>query len=338
MSALQFYHHEAPFLLERGGTLPRLTIGYHTWGTPSADNVVWICHALTASSDAADWWSILVGPGKAFDPERHYIVCANILGSPYGTTSPLSPNPDTGQPYYHDFPHLTVRDLVAAHRLLAHHLGVRTIRLLAGGSLGGYQVLEWAAMAPEEVDRLFLIATSARESAWGIAAHTAQRMAIEADATWAAGGAEAGRAGLKAARATGMLLYRAYCTYETKQEDPQAAEKWEAYRAESYIRYQGEKLAGRFNAYSYYLLSRTMDTHHLGRGRSSAVEAVLQGITQPTLLISIEEDGLCPPAEAERMAGAMPQCTHHRIHSVNGHDGFLTEEAAITEALEQWSW
>ena len=183
---MKFFHYPHHIELEGGGSLPELTIAYTTYGTMNADksNVVWICHALTANSDAADWWHGVVGKDHVIDPEKYFIVCANILGSCYGTTGPLSINPVTKQPYYSSFPLITIRDMVNAHMLLRKHLEIEKIFLLMGGSMGGYQAMEWCIMEKDIIEQFFLLATSPTESAWGIATHTAQRLAIEADGTW----------------------------------------------------------------------------------------------------------------------------------------------------------
>src|SRR5699024_7007506 len=135
--------YQKPFELESGEVMPEIVIGYHTFGTlnEAKDNVIWICYALTANSNVTDWWNGLAGEGKVWDPEKHFIVCANILGSCYGSSGPLTTNPTTGKPYYHQFPRMTIRDLVKAHSLLRVHLGIEEIKVLAGGSMGGYQVL-----------------------------------------------------------------------------------------------------------------------------------------------------------------------------------------------------
>lgn len=161
---VKFYHHDRPFELECGGVLPSLSIAYHTYGTLSAarDNVVWVCHALTANSDVADWWPHTVEPGRFLDPGKWFVVCANILGSPYGSTGPMSVNPATGQPYYGDFPRLTIRDMARAHALLATHLGVDRIHAMVGSSVGGFQAIEWVCEQPERFDKLILIATDAK--------------------------------------------------------------------------------------------------------------------------------------------------------------------------------
>src|SRR6187402_389352 len=204
---MNFFHYPHQFKLECGDTLGKLTIAYTTYGTlnESKTNVVWICHALTANSDAADWWDGIVGKNHVIDPDKYFIVCANILGSCYGTTGPVSINPVTKAPYHNSFPLITIRDMVNAHILLRKHLEIEKIFLLMGGSMGGYQAMEWCIMEKDVINRLLLLATSATESAWGIATHTAQRLAIEADSTWRSNSPEAGAKGLKAARALGML-------------------------------------------------------------------------------------------------------------------------------------
>ncbi|MBC7688259.1 MAG: alpha/beta fold hydrolase, partial [Aquabacterium sp.] len=196
---MNLFHYPHPIALESGGTLPELTIAYTTYGLLNAEksNVVWVCHALTANADAADWWKGVVGPQHVIDPKKYFIVCANILGSCYGTSGPLTINSTTGQPYYHSFPIVTIRDMVKAHILLRQHLGIEKIALLMGGSMGGYQALEWSVMESTLIEKLFLLATSPTESAWGIATHTAQRLAIEADATWQNPSPQAGAKGLK---------------------------------------------------------------------------------------------------------------------------------------------
>lgn len=334
---MQFFDSDRPFVLESGQTLPGLRIAYHMYGklNAAADNVVWVCHALTANSDPADWWKGLVGADTLIDPEKYCIVCANIIGSCYGSTGPLSIDPATGRPYYSDFPLVTIRDMVQAHILLRRHLGIEKIRLLMGGSMGGYQALEWCVMEPAVIQRLFLIATSPSESAWGVAVHTAQRLAIEADTTWHDHTPQAGAKGLKAARAIGMLTYRNYGTFQERQTDPDP-EKIDDFKASSYINYQGEKLVKRFNAYSYWLLTKSMDSHHLGRGRGGDLIAVLRSISQPTLIMGIDSDILCPLDEQRFMAAYMPHATLVEIGSAYGHDGFIIEARQITEHLGRW--
>jgi homoserine O-acetyltransferase len=311
-------------------------VAYHTYGRLNEDrsNVVWVCHALTANSDVAAWWPGVVGEQGAIHPDKYFIVCANILGSCYGSTGPLSEDPRTGNPLYRSFPELTIRDMVKAHILLRKHLGIDCIHLLMGGSMGGYQALEWCVLESELIGRLFLIATSPAESAWGIAIHTAQRLAIEADPSWQSPMAEAGRSGLKAARAIGILTYRNYGILVERQTDPDK-EKLDGFRASSYINYQGEKLADRFNAYCYWLLTKAMDSHQLARGRGS-LEEVLSGIRQQTLIVGIGSDILCPVEEQRLMARYLPDALLVEIDSAYGHDGFMVEGEKIATLLREW--
>ena len=261
----RIYTAPGPFELETGHTLPELRIAYHTYGTLNAakDNVAWVCHALTANSDVADWWPHTVEAGRFLDPARHFVVCANIIGSHYGTTGPLHVNPATGRPWYKDFPPFTIRDIVRAHRLLADALGIGRIGTLVGSSVGGFQAVEWAVAEPERIERLVLIATAAKASPWAIAIDETQRMAIEADTTFGQPRDDAGMKGLAAARAIGLLSYRGPEGYNLTQQDRE--ERPAVHRACTYQQYQGEKLCRRYNAYSYYAILDAFDTHDAGR-------------------------------------------------------------------------
>ncbi len=334
---MEVFHYPHNFQLENGQTLPEIAVAYHTYGSLNADktNVVWICHHLTASSAVTQWWPGVVGPGAVLDPAKYFIVCANILGSCYGTTGPHSVDPLTGEPYYNKFPQVTVRDMVKVHILLRKHLGITSIHLLAGGSMGGYQAMEWAFTEKAIIKNLFLLATSATESAWGIATHTAQRLAIEADNTWLQPDAHAGSKGLKAARAIGMLTYRNYGIMVKNQTDTDS-EKLDGYKASSYINYQGDKLVKRFSAYCYWLLTKAMDSHHLARGRGGDIDKVLQQIPQPALIIGVSSDILCPLQEQRHLAQYMPKATLIEIDSTYGHDGFMVESEKIARFLSGW--
>jgi homoserine O-acetyltransferase/O-succinyltransferase len=334
---MDYFHYEGPVQLEGGGILPGLTIAYHTYGqlNSAKSNVVWICHALTANSDAERWWPGVIGRNTCLNPEDYFIVCANIIGSCYGTTGPLSMNPSLNEPYYSDFPMVSIRDMVRGHILLRKNLGIERIHLLMGGSMGGYQALEWCMLEPGMISDLFLIATSSTESPWGIAVHTAQRLAIEADITWRDPSPSAGKKGLKAARAIGILTYRNYGILSQKQTDPDT-EKLDHYRASSYVNYQGEKLAERFNCFSYWLLTKAMDSHHLARGRGGHLVPVLEQITQRTLIIGINSDILCPPQEQRFLAQHMPDSLLIEIDSAYGHDGFMVEAEKISGHLKDW--
>ena len=321
--------------------MPQLEIAYHQYGrlSPQGDNVIWVCHALTANSDVAAWWPGLFGPGKALDPTRHFIVCANVPGSCYGSTGPLSNHPEHGSIYAHDFPSLTIRDMVAAHERLREHLGISRIHLLLGGSLGGQQALEWAATHPERIEHLALVATNARHSAWGIAFNESQRMAIAADQSWATNSPYAGLTGMKAARAMALLSYRNYETYTRHQSEAEGRALSPGgnrdYRAATYQQYQGQKLAARFNAYSYWRLSEAMDSHDVSRGRGS-LAAALQKVRARTLVLGIHEDLLFPPEEQRLLAAYIPHANLHLFHSSLGHDGFLVETSAISQNLKSF--
>ena len=334
---MEIFHYPHPFELENGQLLPEISVAYHTYGALNADksNVVWVCHHLTASSAVAQWWPGVVGAGCVLDPAKYFIVCANILGSCYGTTGPHSIDPLTKEPYYSNFPAVTIRDMVKAHMLLREHLTVNAIYLLVGGSMGGYQAMEWAFMETDVVKRLLLLATSATESAWGIATHTTQRLAIEADNTWLQPSPTAGAKGLKAARAIGMLTYRNYGIMVKNQTDNDP-EKLDHYKASSYINYQGNKLVKRFNAFCYWLLTKSMDSHHMARGRGGDIDKVLQLMPQPALIIGISSDILCPLEEQRHLAQQMPAATLIEIDSTYGHDGFMVESEKIAKYLSAW--
>ena len=334
---MNYFNYPHKIALEGGDSLPSITIAYSTYGTMNTDksNVVWVCHALTANSEAAEWWAGLIGSGKVIDTEKYFIVCANILGSCYGSTGPLSINPITEAPYYSSFPLVSIRDMVKAHILLREHLGIEKILLLMGGSMGGYQAMEWCITENDRIGQVFLLATSATESAWGIAIHTAQRLAIEADQSWQSASAEAGANGLKAARAIGMLTYRNYNIMVARQTDPDT-DKLDHYKASSYIEYQGDKLVQRFNAMSYWLLTKSMDSHHIGRGRGGNTALILKEIIQKTLIIGINSDILCPIAEQQFLNRHLPNANLVVIDSNYGHDGFMVETSIISQHLANW--
>lgn len=329
---VQYFEYNAPFPLERGGELPALRIAYHTYGRMNAagDNVVWVCHALTANSDVADWWPHTVEEGRFLDPTHYFVVCANILGSHYGTTGPLHVNPATGEPWYGDFPHFTIRDMVAAHRLLARELGIGRIAALVGSSVGGFQAVEWAVEEPERFERLVLIATAAKASPWTIAIDETQRMAIEADATFGERRDDAGMKGLAAARAIGLLTYRGGEGYNLTQQDRE--EFPTVHRASTYQQYQGEKLCRRYNAYSYYAILDAFDTHDVGRGRGG-VAAALGGIRARTLVVGITTDMIFTPREMRELHGQIPGSLYREIDSPFGHDGFLVEYEQLDAIL-----
>lgn len=330
------YNCSNPLTLESGYILPRYHLAYTTYGSINdlKDNVVWIFHALTANSEATEWWPGLVGDGKLFDPKKYFIICVNMPGSCYGSVGPLDQDLETGQPYYHGFPFFTPRDMIRAFQPLRKHLGIEKIKIGIGGSMGGQQLLEWAIEEPGLFEYVFPLATNARHSSWGIAFNASQRMSIEADCTWKNKNAEAGLEGMKAARSIALISYRHYDTYHASQSE-HGLEKIEDYKSESYQKYQGEKLARRFNAFSYYFLSKGMDSHNVGRGRMSA-ENALQKIEAKTLAIGIETDLLFPVSEQKFLADHITDGKFAAIESLYGHDGFLLEYEQIQHLITEF--
>jgi homoserine O-acetyltransferase len=302
-----------PLVLECGDVLRNLRVHYTTYGNLNASksNVVWVFHALTGSSDAADWWPGLIGEGKTFDPKYDFIICANMLGSCYGSTEATS----------FDFPLITIKDMVKAHQMLHKDLGLGKIRVGIGGSMGGQQLLEWAVQEPELFENIVPMATNAQHSAWGIAFNEAQRMALKGDP----------EGGIKTARAIGMMSYRGAEIYNDKQTDED--DRLDDFSASSYQRYQGEKLQKRFSPFSYYSLSRSMDSHHVGRNRGSIKEA-LSSIKAKAIVIGLATDLLFPIQEQELISRCIPNSTLHIVPSKYGHDGFLVEEAQIAQLLQ----
>lgn len=331
------YSYEAPFTLECGATLPRLDIAYHTYGalSPKKDNVIWVCHALTANSEVADWWPHTVEKGRFLDPEKWFVVCANVLGSCYGTTGPTSVNPETGRPYYGSFPNVTVKDMVACHKLLAAYLGISHVRLLIGASIGGYQAIEWAATDPLWADKYAFLFTAPRVTPWIAAFNESQRMAIELDPTYGSDTAEAGRAGMAVARSIGLLSYRGGSGYNLSQANRGDEPSVFSHRVHSYQRYQGEKLRRRYDSYAYVRMCNAVDSHDIGRGRSS-LESALRAIKAPTLLMACSTDLIFPPEEQNIMRENIPNNTFRLIESPFGHDGFLVEYEQLDAIIQEF--
>mgnify|MGYP003293105412 FL=1 len=334
----KLYRHNAPFKLESGEVLPSLEIAYDTFGelNEAKDNVIWVCHALTANSDVADWWPHTVEHGKFLDPERYFIVCANFLGSHYGTTSPLTVNPATGKKWYYDFPRITVRDMVACHQLLAKELGIERVKLLIGSSIGGFQCMEWAIMEPEFMENLALIATTTYSEPWAAAFNESQRMAIRLDPSWGEERDDAGLDGMAVARSIALISYRGGAAYNaTQQELSNPLEASFDRRAHSYQQYQGEKLRRRFNALSYYRLSEAVDSHNIARGRGTIAEA-LSRIKARTLVVAISSDILFPVEAHTPLREHIADVEYHLIESEFGHDGFLVEHEKLNSIIQKF--
>lgn len=332
---LQYFYWNEDFLLETGITLPGFRLAYTTFGSlnKTADNVVWVFHALTANSNVIEWWPELVGNGKLFDPQVHFIICVNMPGSCYGSIGPLDINPTSGKPFFHQFPLITTRDMIRMYQLLKEHLNISQIKIGIGGSMGGQQLLEWAIEEPLLFQNIFPVATNAVHSAWGRAFNASQRHAIEADATWLREHPDAGMNGMKVARSIALLSYRHYETYKFSQ-DENDQQKVTEFKTESYQKYQGEKLARRFNAFSYYFLSKSMDAHNVARNRMGMTQA-LQQICANTTVIGIPTDVLFPIQEQELLAAHIPGADLTLIHSKYGHDGFLLEFEQLEKIVFQ---
>ncbi|HET6569284.1 MAG TPA: homoserine O-acetyltransferase [Rhodothermales bacterium] len=328
------------FRLENGRVLFDVPVVYQTWGAlnDAGDNVVVICHALTGDTDVEAWWGPLLGPGAVFDTDRFFVVCANVPGSPYGTVSPLTVNPETRKPYGPDFPVVTIRDTVALHKQVLDHLGVNQVAVAAGGSMGAMQVLEWAFYG-DYVQALIPLAVGGRHSAWCIGWSEAQRQAVYADPKWQGGAydpSDPPTAGLAAARMMAMVSYRSRRSFETRfgrEVMPGGGE--EPFAIESYLRYQGEKLVNRFDANCYVRLTQTMDTHDVARGRGP-YEKVLRSIKQPALVVGFDSDVLYPVEEQRELAEHIPDAELHVVECLHGHDSFLIEFERLDAIIRPW--
>ncbi len=328
--------YNQPFVTEIGGTLPALEIAYDTWGklNEKGDNVIWVCHALTANSNVEEWWPGMVGKDMVFDTNRYFVVCANILGSCYGTTGPLSINPETGRPWLNDFPVVTIRDIVRLHEILRENLGIKRIHTVIGSSIGGYQALEYSIMYPDVVQRLIFIASNAKQTPWAIAFNESQRLSIDADGSFFDNDVNGGKKGMKAARSIALLSYRtAYAYNQTQAEEND--EKTGSYRAASYQAYQGDKLVNRFNPWSYYRLTQLSDSHNVGRGRGGVVNALKQ-VKASTLCVGIKSDILYPVNEQKFVAENVPDGSYSEIDSFFGHDGFLIEAGQVSAVIKKF--
>ncbi len=325
------------FELESGVRLPSVTVAHRTWGRlgPAGDNAVLVCHALTGGADVDRWWGALLGPGRALDPERDFVVCSNVLGGCYGTTGPASARPGGGC-WGGCFPAITIRDIVRVQAALLERLGVRRLRLVIGGSLGGMQVLEWALGFPQQVEAIVPIAVSARHSAWCIALSEAQRQAIYADPRWRGGSYpadDAPEAGLAVARQVAMCTYRSRESLEPRFS--RGAGPDGGFAVAAWLRHHGRSLVQRVDAASYVALTRAMDPHDVGRGRGGWREA-LAGVRSRALVVSVDSDVLYPPVEQEELAAALPNARLATLRSPHGHDAFLIEAEQVNRLVAEF--
>mmetsp|Transcript_8493 Transcript_8493/g.10201 ORF Transcript_8493/g.10201 Transcript_8493/m.10201 type:complete len:381 (-) Transcript_8493:759-1901(-) len=327
------------YKLEQGTILEKVPIRYKTFGTLNAarSNCMVVCHALTGNASLDSWWGGMMGKGKPFDDTKFYIVCANVLGSCYGTCGPTTINSKTGCKYGVDFPDVTVRDSVGLHmKLLKEHLKVQSIACVVGGSLGGMQTLEWALLGQEYVKSIIVMSCGPNLHPWQLGLSEVQRQAIYADPNWNGGSYKESNppnAGLSVARQVAMISYRSHAGYGQKFGRSQVRDdagngQARYFEVERYLRYQGKSFLSRFDALSYVKVTRMMDTHDVGRGRGGTV-AALRMIRQPSLIISISSDALYPVAEQKELSDGIPLSEWHVLESDNGHDGFLLDQHLI---------
>lgn len=334
------------FRLESGEMFGPITVAYETYGhlNESRDNVVLIAHALTGDShvtqrfpsDRIGWLNDLVGPGRAIDTSRFFVICPNVLGGCSGTTGPSSINPGTGKPYAMEFPVITVRDMVRVQKTLLERLGIKRLCATIGGSMGGMQVLEWATTYPDCVDKAIVIASPGRSHAQSIAYNEVMRRAIMLDPNWNEGnyyGGEPPSAGLSIARMLGMITYQSNDSMDRKFSrmlcaESQIYEPHSKFEVQNYLEYQGQKLVRRFDANTYLCFLKAMDLHDLGRGRTSYKEA-LALITAKVLVIGISSDILYPTYQEKllvhELRKANVNATYVQIDSPHGHDAFLID-------------
>jgi homoserine O-acetyltransferase/O-succinyltransferase len=356
------HHPIGPFEPELGGILPEVTLAYETWGVlnEAADNAVLLVHALTGDSHAAGgpdethrrggWWDPVVGPGLAIDTDRFFVVCSNVLGGCSGSTGPASVEPGSGRPYGMRFPVVTIRDIVRAQKRLLDAIGVRKLALVAGGSIGGQQALEWAVEFPDFVEKAVPVAATGALGPQGIGMSEIGRRAIVADPDWQDGDYYGtGRSpddGLAIARMAGMMTYQsAPGQWERFGRRPAGRpalypEFGGRFEIESYLQYQGRELTGRFDANSYLYLSRAMDLYDVASGYDSEEEAYAR-IQAEVLFVGITSDWLFPATEVKdsvknaKRAGA--RARYAEIDTLSGHDAFLKDWKELTEAIQPFT-
>lgn len=350
-----------PLPLDSGASLAPVTLAYETYGalSPGRDNAVLLLHALSGDAHAAGrhgaadrkpgWWDDMVGPGRPFDTDRYFVICSNVIGGCMGSTGPSSLNPATGRPYGASFPVVTIADMVRAQTRLLDALGIDRLLAVAGGSMGGFQALEWATAYPDRVRSAVLLATSARHSAQMIAWNAIGRRAIVGDPRWRGGdyyGHEPPADGLAVARMIGHITYLSDVALERKfGRDTRGGERpgytlEQEFAIESYLEHQGASFNARFDANSYLYITKAMDYWDLP-GRYGSLDAALSRSRAAFLLLSFESDWLYPTAESQAIAESLRRVgrpvRHVELPSTAGHDAFLVDYAPqqplITEFL-----
>ncbi len=363
----QLFSAEQPLILESGERLGPITVAYETYGTlsPARDNAIFVCHALTGDAHLAGrhspedrkpgWWDAFVGPGRGLDTTRYFVICANVLGGCQGTTGPISINPETSRPYGLSLPFLTVGDMVSVHQELVRSLGIETLLAVVGGSLGGMQVLQWAAKFPQAMHGVVCLAAAAKLSAQGIAFNAVGRRAIQVDPNFHDGnyysadgprkyGEEGPRTGLALARMVAHITYLSDVSIESKfgrklQHSTEFAYdllRDTEFQVESYLHYQGKRFIERFDANSYLYLTRAMDYFDLS-ARYGSLEAALGQTDARFLVTSYDTDWLFPPAQSREIVASLVKTGRHvtylNLHSVFGHDSFLLEIEQLEELV-----
>jgi homoserine O-acetyltransferase/O-succinyltransferase len=349
-------------VLEHGGLLPKVDVCYNSYGqlNEAKDNCMIVCHALTGNSQLDGWWGDMLGPGKSFDTDKYFVVCANVLGSCYGSTGPKSIDPTTNKPYGMSFPECTIRDTVNVHmRMLKEHLGVKSVHCVLGGSLGGMQALEWTIMGGDFIKNAVLIGCGSSHTAWQIAISEAQRQAIYADPKWNDGNVDMEdppNKGLAVARQMAMIWYRSSTSYAGKfgrkhlpeeKENTVAAggvtnplgykvPRDKVYKVQTYLEYQGYKFKDRFDPVTYIKVTEQMDSHDIGRGRGEDIPAVLQGISTNCLVVGIKSDILYPLHEQNELATNIPNADFEVIEGEDGHDAFLLEQEQLAGFIKKF--
>ncbi|VDG77158.1 homoserine O-acetyltransferase [Actinobaculum suis] len=342
-----------PLELELGGRLPQVELAYETWGTlnEAGDNAILLCHALTGDSHATSrdgtngWWYQIVGPGRAIDTNKYFVVCPNCLGGCQGSTGPASTAPD-GKPWGPRFPEITLRDIAAAEHKLARQLGIRRWALVAGASFGGNRAMEWAASYPEMVGALAVLVSGPATTAEQIAYAHFQKLAIQLDPKWRGGnyydaGPDQGPSGgLGLAREIAHLTYR--CADEMAVRFGRTPQDGEnplyggRYAVQSYLDYHGRKLAARFDANSYLTITQSFITHDIGRGRGGT-DAVVASLEMPSLVVAVDSDRLFYPEDMAALAAALPGARPlQTVHSGHGHDGFLIENDQVSKIIREF--
>ncbi|GAB6281932.1 MAG: homoserine O-acetyltransferase [Ignavibacterium sp.] len=368
---IKLFDENNPFILENGEKLFTVEVAYQTYGELNSDrtNAILLCHALTGSANAAGliskdellnsqnhkflfqynemnfgkigWWNDLVGPNKTFDTNKYFVVCSNFLGGCYGTTGPTSINTKTNKIYGLDFPSYSIRDMVKLQSHLIKYLGINKLKTIAGGSLGGMQVLEWAIMFPDIVESIIPIATAAKHSDWAIGFNKLARQAIFNDPKWNNGKYESQpNDGLSLARMIAMTSYRSFKNFNLKFQNevlPSQNGKFQRdkYQVENYLNYQGDKLVKRFDANTYLYITYAIDQHNVGRDRAR-IEDVLGNIKIPSLNIGISSDTLYPAEEQKEIASKIPNAKYFEIESIYGHDAFLIEFQQLNKIISEF--